>query len=88
MARVAGLRDPSKGSYDAMETEALERPADLAVWPALTESAAQMVSTHYASLREALAAAARVLADSSRQPWIITEDGEMLAPTAIRGYLN
>jgi hypothetical protein len=71
-----------------METEALERPADLAIWPALAEGAAQVVSTHYASLREALAAAARVLADSSRQPWIVTEDGEMLAPVAIRGYLN
>lgn len=71
-----------------METEALERPADLAVWPTLAGSAARAVSTHYASLREALSAAARVLGDPSKQPWIVTEDGEMLAPVSIRAYLN
>lgn len=71
-----------------METEALDRPADLAVWPTLMSGAVQAVSTHYASLREALSAAARVLADPSKQPWIVTEDGEMLAPVAIRAYLN
>ncbi|GEO98525.1 hypothetical protein GCM10007887_32330 [Methylobacterium haplocladii] len=73
---------------DVMETEALERPADLAVWPAFAGDAARAVSTHYASLREALSAAAQVLADPTKQPWIVTEDGEMLAPVAIRAYLN
>lgn len=71
-----------------METELLERPADLAVWSARPGDTLIEPPVHYRSLREALQAAAGLLADPSKQPWIVTEDGEMLAPVCIRSYLN
>ena len=35
-----------------------------------------------------LAAAAGALPDPAKQPWIITEEGEILSPNWIRTYLN
>ena len=40
------------------------------------------------TLREAIEAAAGALSDPAKQPWIITEDGEVLSPNWIRTYLN
>ena len=37
---------------------------------------------------EAIAAAAGALSDPAKQPWIITEEGEILSPNWIRTYLN
>jgi hypothetical protein len=71
-----------------MEVETLERPASLKVWHA---GAARFLSRHpkqFASLREAIAAAAAVLAHPDRQPWIVTADGDLLPPNWISGSLK
>lgn len=70
-----------------METEALERPAALALWRTGPTTAPMGPPRRFASLREAIAAAASALADPFVQPWIVTEEGDMLAPTWIRTYL-
>lgn len=69
-----------------METEALERPADLALWRTGPATALIGPPKRFASLREAIAAAASALADPFVQPWIVTEEGDMLAPNWIRTY--
>ena len=71
-----------------MEIQALERPADLAIWCAVTANWLLTVPERFDSLQEAIVAATSTLSDSSKQPWIITEDGEMLPPNWIRTYLN
>ncbi|KQS81843.1 MULTISPECIES: hypothetical protein [Methylobacterium] len=71
-----------------METEALERPADLTIWRTAPASAPLAQPERYRTLREAIAAAAGALADPAKQPWIITEEGEILSPNWIRTYLN
>ncbi|WP_232628588.1 hypothetical protein [Methylobacterium sp. Leaf118] len=71
-----------------METEALERPADLTIWRTLPASSPLAQPERYGTLREALAAARGALHDPAQQPWIITEEGEILSPNWIRTYLN
>lgn len=71
-----------------METEALERPADLTIWRTVPASAPLAQPERYGTLREAIAAAAGALSDPAKQPWIITEEGEILSPNWIRTYLN
>jgi hypothetical protein len=71
-----------------METEALERPADLTIWRTAPASAPLAQPERYGTLREAIAAAASALTDPAKQPWIITEEGEILSPNWIRTYLN
>lgn len=70
-----------------METEALERPADLALWRTGPATAMMGQPRRFASLKEAISAAAGALNDPTVQPWIVTADGDMLAPTWIRTYL-
>lgn len=70
-----------------MEVEALEHPAELSIWctnrldlpPALQR---------FASLREAITSAVLALDNSNVQPWIVTNDGEMLSPNWIKTYIN
>ncbi len=71
-----------------METEALERPADLTIWRTLPAASPRAQPLRYDTLREALAAAKGALGDPAQQPWIITEEGEILSPNWIRTYLN
>jgi hypothetical protein len=71
-----------------METEALERPADLTIWRTVPASSPLAQPARYDTLREAIAAAAGALTDPAKQPWIITEEGEILSPNWIRTYLN
>ncbi|SDO09045.1 hypothetical protein SAMN05216360_114179 [Methylobacterium phyllostachyos] len=71
-----------------METEALERPADLTIWRTAPASAPLAQPERYETLREAIQAAAGALSDPAKQPWIITEEGEILSPNWIRTYLN
>ena len=71
-----------------METEALERPADLALWRTGPATAPMGPPKRFASLREAIAAAVSALSEPGIQPWIVTEDGDMLAPTWIRTYAS
>jgi hypothetical protein len=71
-----------------METQALERPADLTIWRTAPVPAPLAQPARYPTLREAIEAAAGALSDPAKQPWIITEDGEVLSPNWIRTYLN
>ncbi|WP_336486646.1 hypothetical protein [Methylobacterium nigriterrae] len=71
-----------------METEALERPADLKIWHAMPACFSPAQPERFGSLREAIAAAAAALDDPDKQPWIVTSDGDLLAPIWIRTYLN
>ena len=71
-----------------METEALERPADLTIWRTASNASPLVEPERYDTLREALEAAAGALVDADKQPWIITEEGEILSPNWIRTYLN
>jgi hypothetical protein len=61
----------------------LDKRAELTVWPscALGRSAQ---GRPFATLREALAAAAEAIATQNAQPWIITEEGDVLSPRWIR----
>ena len=63
-------------------------PAQLQFWPAhLNPSgpAAWDSPTVFATLREAIAAAATSTASSSQVAWILTSGGTMLTPTDIEG---
>ncbi|WP_019905130.1 hypothetical protein [Methylobacterium sp. 77] len=71
-----------------METEALERPADLTIWRTTPIPSPLAQPARYDTLREAIEAAAGALTDPAKQPWIITEEGEILSPNWIRTYLN
>ena len=61
----------------------LDKRAELTVWPSrsLGRSAE---GRPFATLREALAAAAEAIAADDAQPWIITEAGDVLSPRWIR----
>ncbi|MDR7035705.1 MULTISPECIES: hypothetical protein [Methylobacterium] len=71
-----------------MEVEALDRPAALKVWHAVAERFLPAEPERFASLREAIAAAAAALVEPERQPWIVTEDGDLMSPNWIRSRLN
>ncbi|MCJ2059188.1 hypothetical protein MKL09_21935 [Methylobacterium sp. J-048] len=61
----------------------LDRRAELTIWP--SHYPAQVAKEYtFATLREALAAAARAIDAENAQPWIITEDGDILSPRWIR----
>ena len=70
-----------------MEAEALERPADLTIWRTVPAASRLAEPQRFETLREAIAAAAGALVDPAKQPWIITEEGEVLSPNWIRTYL-
>ncbi|MHB2205605.1 hypothetical protein [Methylobacterium sp. CM6257] len=70
-----------------MEIELLKRPAGLAIWRASC-SEAHAALQHFTTLEEAIGSAALALVASAAQPWIVTEEGEILPPSWIRTYLN
>jgi len=86
-AGIAGIPLSIK-EQGPMETEALERPADLTIWRTTPVSSPVAQPERYDTLREAIKAAAGALTDPAKQPWIITEEGEILSPNWIRTYLN
>ncbi|MGU3538714.1 hypothetical protein [Methylobacterium sp. A54F] len=69
-----------------METEALERPADLKVFRHAAAGFGPAV--RFGTLREAIFAAGRALARPATEAWIVTEEGDMLSPVWIRTYLG
>lgn len=60
----------------------LDKRAELTVWPRRRQARSEEVRT-FETLREALAAAEMLAADDA-EPWIITEDGDILSPRWIR----
>ncbi|TXN06999.1 hypothetical protein FV222_03585 [Methylobacterium sp. WL103] len=61
----------------------LDKRAELTVWPG-HEPARTAHARAFPTLREALAAAAESIQADDAQPWIITEDGDILSPRWIR----
>ena len=61
----------------------LDKRAELTVWPKRAPGHSAE-GRPYETLREALAAAARAIESEDAQPWIITEDGDILSPRWIR----
>ncbi|MCJ2139996.1 hypothetical protein [Methylobacterium sp. E-066] len=61
----------------------LDKRAELTVWPG--RGLAHVAQGHeFPTLRQALAAAAEAIDAEDAQPWIITEDGDILSPRWIR----
>ncbi|WP_342167078.1 hypothetical protein [Methylobacterium sp. SD21] len=66
-----------------MSPAALDKPADLTLWP--TNPPARVATGRsFSTLREALTEAATAINIGYAQPWIITEDGDILAPNWIK----
>ncbi|MDP4024980.1 hypothetical protein Q8W71_20335 [Methylobacterium sp. NEAU 140] len=63
----------------------LDKRAELTVWPG-NAPAHVAEGRAFATLRDALTAAAAVIDDDDAQPWIITEDGDILSPRWIRAH--
>lgn len=64
----------------------LEKRAELTIWP--SQNPAQVAGGRtFATLREALAAAAQAIEAEDAQTWIITEDGKILSPRWIRAAI-
>ncbi|TXN81103.1 hypothetical protein [Methylobacterium sp. WL8] len=61
----------------------LDKRAELTVWPSNRPAHTARGQT-FSTLREALAAAAESIEADDAQPWIITEDGDILSPRWIR----
>ena len=57
----------------------LDKRAELTVWPS-NGPAHTARGQAFSTLREALAAAAESIQAEDAQPWIITEDGDILSP--------
>lgn len=61
----------------------LDKRAELTVWP--SHGPAQTARRQeFPTLREALSAATESIQADDAQPWIITEDGDILSPRWIR----
>ncbi|MCJ2140610.1 hypothetical protein [Methylobacterium sp. E-066] len=61
----------------------LDKTAELTVWP--SRSLGRSAKGHpFATLREALAAAVQAIEAENAEPWIITEEGDVLSPRWIR----
>jgi hypothetical protein len=61
----------------------LDKRAELTVWPSRSPGRS-VEGRPFATLREALAVAARAIESEDAQPWIITEAGDILSPRWIR----
>ena len=59
----------------------LDKRAELTVWPG-QEPARTVHGRKFSTLREALEVAAQALDAEDAQPWIITQDGDILSPLA------
>ncbi|MCJ2053891.1 hypothetical protein [Methylobacterium sp. J-070] len=63
----------------------LNKPAELTLWSSRTPSHTAP-GRRFPTLRAALAAAAQALDTGEAQPWIITEAGDVLAPSWIASH--
>ncbi|MGV7034597.1 hypothetical protein [Methylobacterium symbioticum] len=64
-----------------------DQAADLTIWPRSTPARTAR-SRPYATVREALKAAAAALDEGNVQTWIVTERGDILSPRWIEANLR
>jgi hypothetical protein len=65
----------------------LDKRAELTVWPGRGPAHVAQ-GREFPTLRQALAAAAEVIDTEEAQPWIITEDGDILSPRWIKANVE
>ena len=63
----------------------LNKPAELTLWSS-RNPAHTVKGRHFSTLRAALAAAAEAMDAGEAQPWIITDAGDILAPSWIASH--
>ncbi|GJE13677.1 MULTISPECIES: hypothetical protein [Methylobacterium] len=63
----------------------LNKPADLTLWSS-HDPAHTVQSRRFPTLRAALAAATQAMDTSDARPWIITDAGDILAPSWITSH--
>jgi len=61
----------------------LDRRAELTIWPGQKPTHTAR-GREFSTLRDALTAAADAISTSDAQPWIVTEQGDILSPNWIR----
>ena len=66
----------------------LDGPASLTVWQSRPDCLKAVLPVEFATVREALAAAADALTDPEASPWIITAGGLILTPAWLEDYLD
>ena len=70
-----------------MKREDLDQRAELRLWPGYGPAHIAR-SQEFATLREALAAAAEAIEHRAGQPWITTEAGDILSPRWIQAHVR
>jgi hypothetical protein len=65
----------------------LDKRAELTIWPGNTP-AHTAHGQEFPSLRDALTAAANAISTDDAQPWIVTEQGDILSPNWIRANVG
>lgn len=66
-----------------MTCDDLDRHAELTVWPG-NMPAPTAHGQECLTLRDALTAASDAISTDNAQPWIVTDEGDILSPTWIR----
>ena len=75
-----------RGRHERMTPVDLEMRAELTIWPSQHPAEAVEGRT-FATLREALMAAAQAIEAEDAQTWIIMEDGKILSPRWVRAAI-
>jgi hypothetical protein len=65
----------------------LDRRAELTIWPG-RKPAHTARGREFSTLRDALTAAANAISTDDAQPWIVTEQGDLLSPNWIRANVG
>ena len=65
----------------------LDGRAELTIWPG-HKPAHTARGREFSTLRDALTAAADAISTSDAQPWIVTEQGDILSPNWIRANVG
>lgn len=65
----------------------LDRRAELTIWPG-HKPAHTARGREFSTLRDALTAAANAISTDDAQPWIVTEQGDLLSPNWIRANVG
>jgi hypothetical protein len=65
----------------------LDKRAELTLWPGNTP-AHTAPGREFSTLRDALSAAADAISIDDAQPWIVTEQGDILSPNWIRANVG